>query len=67
MAAGQRGGTNCIWLSMPKREAKSQTIRDRHVQGIAKKGRVASQKATGYGRRSLAETAIGRYKHFIGS
>ncbi len=25
------------------------------------------QKATGYGRRSLVETAIGRYKHLIGS
>ena len=24
------------------------------------------QRATGYGRRSLAETAIGRYKHLIG-
>ena len=25
------------------------------------------QRATGYGRRSLVETAIGRYKHLIGS
>jgi hypothetical protein len=25
------------------------------------------QKATGYGRRSLAETAVGRYKGIIGS
>jgi len=24
------------------------------------------QKATGYGRRNLVETAIGRYKHLIG-
>jgi hypothetical protein len=28
---------------------------------------MAWQKATGYGRRSLVETAIGRYKHIIGS
>ena len=48
-------------------EAESQTIRDRHVQLIAEKGRIAWQKATGYGRRSLIETAIGRCKHIIGS
>jgi transposase len=48
-------------------EADGQTIRDRHVQLIAEKGRMAWQKATGYGRRSLVETAIGRYKHIIGS
>jgi hypothetical protein len=43
------------------------TTRDRHVQFIAQKGRMAWQKTTGYGRRSLVETAIGRYKHIIGS
>jgi len=48
-------------------EAECPTIRDRHVQLIAEKGRMAWQKATGYGRRSLVETAIGRYKHIIGS
>jgi hypothetical protein len=48
-------------------EANGQTIRDRHVQFIAEKGRMAWQKATGYGRRGLVETAIGRYKHIIGS
>ena len=42
------------------------TVRDRHVQLIAETGRMAWQKATGYGRRSLVETAIGRYKHIIG-
>jgi hypothetical protein len=41
-------------------------IRDRHVKLIAEKGRMAWQKATGYGRRSLVETVIGRYKHIIG-
>ena len=44
-----------------------QSQRDRHVRMIAEKGRMGWQKATGYGRRSLVETAIGRYKHLIGS
>ena len=34
--------------------------------GIRDQGRMAWQKATGYGRRSLAETGIGRYKAAIG-
>jgi hypothetical protein len=40
--------------------------RDRHVQRIAEKGRMSWQSETGYGRRSLAETAVGRYKAIIG-
>jgi transposase len=48
-------------------EAESQTIRDRHVQLIAEKGRMAWQKKTVYGRRSLVETTIGRYEQIIGS
>src|ERR1700735_1713525 len=47
--------------------ADGQTIRDRHIRVIAERGCMAWQKATGYGRRSLVETAIGRYKHIIGS
>ena len=43
-----------------------QSPRDRHIRLIAEKGRMAWQKGTGYGRGSLAETAIGRYKHLIG-
>jgi hypothetical protein len=39
--------------------------RDRHVQVVREKGRMAWQKATGHGRRSLVETAIGRYKAAI--
>ncbi len=46
--------------------AKAQSQRDRHIRLIAEKGRMAWQKATGYGRRSLAETAVGRYKAIIG-
>src|SRR5216684_2765653 len=44
-----------------------QSQRDQHLQLIAEKGRMGWQRATGYGRRSLVETAIGRYKHLIGS
>ena len=44
----------------------AQTPRDRHVQLIAERGRMGWQKATGYGRRNLVATAIGRYKHLIG-
>jgi hypothetical protein len=40
--------------------------RDRHVQLIVEKGRMAWQRETSYGRRSLAETAVGRYKAIIG-
>ena len=40
--------------------------RDRHIQHIRDQGRMAWQKVTGYGRRSLAETGIGRYKAAIG-
>jgi hypothetical protein len=43
-----------------------QSPRDRHIGLIAERGRMAWQRATGYGRRSLGETAIGRYKHLIG-
>ena len=51
-------------LSTENAEAQSQ--RDRHIRLITEKGRMAWQKATGYGRRSLAETAVGRYKGIIG-
>ncbi len=44
-----------------------QSQRDRHIRMIAEKGRIGWQKTTGYGRRGLMETAIGRYKHLIGS
>ena len=42
------------------------TQRDSHIETIARRGRMAWQKATGYGRRNLVETAIGRYKALIG-
>ncbi len=43
-----------------------QSPRDRHVQLIAEHGRMEWQRMTGYGRRSVAETAVGRHKHLIG-
>src|SRR5215469_8136823 len=52
-------------LSTDVVESRSQ--RNRHIQLIADKGRMGWQRETGYGRRSLVETAIGRYKHLIGS
>ena len=47
-------------------DADARGQRDRHVRFIAEKGRMAWQRATGYGRRSHVETAVGRYKAIIG-
>ena len=40
--------------------------RDRHIRMIRDKGRMGWQKAVGYGKRSLGETAVFRYKTIIG-
>jgi hypothetical protein len=40
--------------------------RDRHIGMIRDRGRLGWQRAVGYGRRSLAETAVSRYKAIIG-
>jgi transposase len=40
--------------------------RDRHLEMITERGRLAWQKATDYGQRSLIETTMGRYKALIG-
>ena len=45
---------------------EEQTDRDRHILDLAAKGRMAWQKAHDYGRRSLVETTMGRYKSIIG-
>ena len=42
------------------------TQRDRHLQGIAEKGRMGWQTASGYNIRSRVEAAVGRYKQVIG-
>jgi hypothetical protein len=48
------------------RAASEPTQRDRHLQGIAEKGRIGWQKMSGYNKRSRVEAAIGRYKQVIG-
>ena len=40
--------------------------RDRHIHLIQEKGRRSWEKAVGYGKRSLVETAMFRYKILIG-
>ena len=40
--------------------------RDQHIRMIQDKGRLGWQKAAGYGKRSLGETAVFRYKTIIG-
>ncbi len=52
--------------SIVNADAQIETIRDGYVRYIAERGRMAWQKANGYGRRSIVETTIGRYKHIIG-
>jgi hypothetical protein len=47
-------------------DADARNQRDRHIRLIAEKGRMTWQKATGYGRRSHAETTVGRYKAITG-
>jgi hypothetical protein len=42
------------------------TQRDRHLQLIAERGRVAWQKASGYNKRARAEATISRFKRVIG-
>jgi DDE family transposase len=48
-----------------QRDRHIQLIQD-NIQLIQDKGRMAWQEATGYGRRSLGETAMSRYKALIG-
>ena len=45
----------------------SPTERDRHIQDIESKGRMAWQKDTGYNYRSRVEVQIGRWKTVIGN
>ena len=40
--------------------------RDQHIAAISRDGRMKWQVSTGYGKRSLVETAVGRYKSIIG-
>jgi hypothetical protein len=52
---------------VPSETAESApTQRDRHLRLIAAHGRMGWQRRSGYGRRSRAEAAIGRWKQVIG-
>jgi len=46
--------------------ATAPTQRDRHLQHIAERGRMAWQKASGYTKRAQAETTMSRFKQVIG-
>jgi Transposase DDE domain len=46
--------------------ATAPTQRDRHLQLIAERGRMAWQKASGYNKRARAEATISRFKRVIG-
>lgn len=52
--------------AVPSGEAGSPTQRDRHLEMITEQGRLAWQVCNDYGRRSLVETTMGRYKMLIG-
>jgi hypothetical protein len=54
--------------AVPSQTAEREpTQRDRHLQLIAERGRMAWQKASGYNSRARAETVISRFKRVIGS
>jgi hypothetical protein len=53
--------------AVPSEMAESApTQRDRHLQSIAEHGRMGWQKRSGYTRRALVESSIGRFKRVIG-
>jgi hypothetical protein len=52
--------------AVPSGEPGPPTQRDRHLAMIREQGRLAWQAATGYGKRALVETTMGRYKALIG-
>src|ERR1019366_2466425 len=52
--------------AVPRHAPGPPTQRDRHLKMITEQGRLAWQKATDYGQRSLVETTMGRYKALIG-
>jgi hypothetical protein len=53
--------------AVPSETAETEpSQRDRHLQTIAKYGRLAWQKQSGYTTRARAEAAMGRWKQVIG-
>lgn len=53
-------------VSLDRKDADPSRQRNRHIAAINADGRTKWQAGTGYGKPSLAETAIGRYKSIIG-
>ncbi|CCV09554.1 transposase (fragment) [Mesorhizobium metallidurans STM 2683] len=51
--------------AIERTDAEPPSQRDRHIAAINTDGRMKWQAATSYGKRSLVETAIGRYKSII--
>ena len=43
------------------------TLRDRHIETIAQRGRMAWQRTTGYNLRNYVELAMQRYKRIFGN
>jgi Transposase DDE domain len=52
--------------AVDRSDTETANQRDWHIVAINTDGRLKWQAATGYGKRSLVETAIGRYKSIIG-
>ncbi|MCA0340803.1 MAG: IS5 family transposase [Proteobacteria bacterium] len=52
--------------AVERQDADPSRQRNRHIAAINADGRMKWQAETGYGKRSLVETAIGRYKSIIG-
>jgi hypothetical protein len=52
--------------AVERQDIEPSNQRDCHTAAISIDGRMKWQAATGYGKRSLVETAIGRYKSIIG-
>lgn len=52
--------------AVDRKDTDPSSQRARHIAAINNDGRMKWQMATGYGKRSLVETAIGRYKSIIG-
>jgi len=52
--------------AVDRSDTETTNRRDWHIVAINTDGRLKWQAATGYGKRSLVETAIGRYKSIIG-
>ncbi|HET9642035.1 MAG TPA: IS5/IS1182 family transposase, partial [Burkholderiaceae bacterium] len=53
--------------TMPPELGMDASRRDIHVHTVAALGKLGWQEVTGYGRRALVETTMGRYKALIGT